>query len=112
MTFEWDDADVARFMTHVDKLPCGCWFYTGARSRGKGNRKWYGTFYVKGRRIRAHRFSAVAIGGQRELEYGEHRDHTCVFSLCVNFDHLEIVTREVNEDRKKNRYLQSTEPVL
>jgi hypothetical protein len=102
------EADVARFMTYVDKLPCGCWFYTGARSRGGGNRKWYGTFWLpnpkpKGQRVRAHRFSAVAIGGQRELEPGEHWDHTCVFSLCVHPDHTEIVTHEVNQERKVAR---------
>ena len=56
-------ADVARFMTHVDKLPGGCWFWTGARSRGRGNRKWYGTFKVQGRAVRAHRFACEAIGG-------------------------------------------------
>ena len=102
-TFTFDASDIARFMRLVDKLPCGCWFYTGSRSRGKGNRKWYGTFWVKGKRVRAHRFSAVAIGGQRELEPGEHRDHTCCFSMCVNPEHTEIVTHAVNQERKMTR---------
>ena len=100
---QFDAADIARFMRLVDKLPCGCWFYTGSRSRGKGNRKWYGTFWVKGKRVRAHRFSAVAIGKQRELEPGEHRDHTCCFSLCVHPEHTEIVTHAVNQERKVAR---------
>lgn len=35
--------DVKRFFRYVEKLPNGCWYWTGARSRGKGNRKWYGS---------------------------------------------------------------------
>lgn len=98
----FDDADVARFMRLVDKLPNGCWFWTGARSRGKGNRKWYGSFRVKCRVVRAHRFACDAIGGQH-LQPGEHRDHTCGFSLCVNPAHLECGPREVNQARKMQR---------
>ncbi|MGV0817143.1 hypothetical protein [Martelella sp. AMO21009] len=97
MTF--DEDDITRFMGYVEKLPNGCWFWTGARSRGKGNRKWYGSFRVKGKVVRAHRFACDAIGGKR-LKPGDHRDHTCCFSLCVNPDHLEIVTHEENQKRK------------
>lgn len=28
--------DIKRFLKYVDKLPNGCWFWTGARSRGQG----------------------------------------------------------------------------
>jgi hypothetical protein len=45
-------ADIDRFMSYVDKLPNGCWFWTGARSRGKGNRKWYGSWWFNGKAIR------------------------------------------------------------
>lgn len=100
MTF--DDTDIDRFMRLVDKLPNGCWFWTGARSRGKGNRKWYGTFKVKGKAVRAHRFACDVIGGNT-LQPGDHRDHTCRFSLCVNPGHLECVTREENQRRKMQR---------
>jgi hypothetical protein len=96
-----DFSDVVRFMSFVDKLPSGCWFWEGARSRGQGNRKWYGSFYLRSGVVRAHRFSAVVIGNQRELLAGEHRDHTCHFSLCVNPDHLEIVSKEENQARKR-----------
>lgn len=101
---KWDDEDVGRFMRMVDVLPCGCWFWTGARSRGKGNRKWYGTFHVKGHgSVRAHRFSDRALGGKPELEPGMHRDHGCSFSLCVNPAHLEHVTHERNQELKVER---------
>lgn len=99
---DFDDKDVDRFMRAVDRLPNGCWFWTGARSRGRGNRKWYGTFKVKGKAIRAHRFACDAIG-KRAVEKGEHRDHTCCFSMCVNPAHLEVVTREENQRRKVER---------
>lgn len=96
------DADVKRFMRYVDKLPNGCWFWTGGRSRGSGNRKWYGSFRLGAGTIRAHRFASEALGGA-PCPPGYHRDHTCCFSLCVNPAHLEVVSREVNQDRKVQR---------
>lgn len=102
-SFAFTPADVARFMRFVDKLPGGCWFWTGARSRGKGNRKWYGSFHVGGRVIRAHKFACEAIGGRRPLRPGEHRDHECCFSLCVNPDCIAYVTHGENQVRKIQR---------
>lgn len=100
----WTDGDVGRFMRMVDVLPCGCWYWEGARSRGEGNRKWYGSFHVPGHgTVRAHRFADRAIGGRPELAPGMHRDHTCHFSMCVNPAHLEHVTREENQERKRAR---------
>lgn len=104
--------DVERFMALVDKLPSGCWFWTGARSRGRGNRKWYGTFWMRptpehprGRRVRAHRFSSEVLGG-RACPPGHHRDHTCEFSLCVCPDHIDVVHRRENQERKVARRLE------
>jgi hypothetical protein len=99
--------EVARFMALVDVLPCGCWDWTGARSRGRGNRKWYGTFYYRGRRIRAHRFSCDVLG-KKTVPKGWHRDHTCHFSMCVNFDHLEPVPPATNQARKEARRFTSS----
>jgi hypothetical protein len=102
---DWDDATkeaVLRFYKYVDILPNGCWFWTGARSRGKGNRKWYGSFKFKGKSIRAHRFACDVIGG-KVCPPGWHRDHTCKFSLCVCPDHIEPVTHQVNQERKMER---------
>lgn len=93
---------IERFMRHVKKLPNGCWEWTGAKSRGAGNVKWYGSFRFNGKVIRAHRFSAEVIAGKICPE-GYHRDHTCNFSLCVNYEHIEIVTHEENERRKQER---------
>jgi hypothetical protein len=98
------EADVKRFMSFVDKLPNGCHFWTGARSRGKGNKKWYGSFRYKGKTIRAHRFAHDILGG-KTCPPGYHRDHKCRFSLCVNLEHLEAVPREVNQFRKVNGHV-------
>lgn len=97
------EAEIARFMRMVEKLPSGCWFWTGARSRGRGNRKWYGSFRYRGQTIRAHRFSCDVLGECGPLQPGHHRDHTCLFSLCVNPAHLEVTTREENQRRKIER---------
>ena len=97
-----DDAAIARFMSYVDKLPSGCWFWTGARSRGKGNKKWYGSFRYNGKVIRAHRFASEVIGGQ-SCPPGHHRDHTCCFSLCVCPEHIVVVTHARNQELKIER---------
>ncbi len=95
-------ADVERFMSFVDRLPNGCWYWTGARSRGKGNRKWYGSFHVNGQSVRAHRFSSEVLAGD-PCPPGHHRDHTCSFSMCVCPDHVEVVTFAENQRRKLAR---------
>lgn len=112
MSFVYDEEDLVRFLRFVDKLPNGCWFWTGARSRGTGNKKWYGSFGVKGKVVRAHRFSCEALGGKGPLPAGHHRDHTCVFSLCVNYDHIEYVTHKGNQERKVARRAQEGRPCL
>lgn len=96
-------ADIDRFLSYVDVLPNGCWFWAGARSRGKGNKKWYGSFHLSGHgTVRAHRFAAEVLGNSH-CPPGHHRDHICHFSLCVNPDHIEIVTHCENEKRKQER---------
>lgn len=102
---EASPADIARFMKQVDKLPNGCWFWTGARSRGGGKGKWYGTFFVNKKvgRVRSHRFSCEVIGKMGPLPPGRDRSHTCHFSLCVNFEHLPYEPKEVNQARRIER---------
>lgn len=94
--------EIARFYSYVEKLPNGCHFWAGGRSRGEGNKKWYGSFKYRGKSIRAHRFAKDFIAGE-VCPPGYHRDHTCEFSLCVNDEHIEIVTHEENQRRKMER---------
>jgi hypothetical protein len=105
------EADVRRFMSYVVPLPCGCWLWVGARSRGggkNGQRVWYGSFRFKcpqtkkHRTVRAHRFASEVLG-KKECPPGHDREHTCELSLCVHDDHIEIVTKAVNQERKVER---------
>lgn len=94
--------EIERFMSKVDRLPSGCWYWTGARSRGAGNSKWYGSFNFRGTVIRAHRFSHDILGG-KVCPPGYHRDHTCCFSMCVCPGCIEAITPIENQRRKMER---------
>lgn len=91
--------DIRRFFRYVEILPNGCWFWNGARSRGKGNKKWYGSFRLGNRTVRAHRFACDVLGN-KACPPGYHRDHNCCFSLCVNPEHIDIVTKEENQAQR------------
>jgi len=91
----WCDADIARFLQKVRYDPeTGCWLWTGARSRGRGNTAWYGSFWAKGKTVRAHKFSTVALMGFRPRPGIDHLDHYCPNSLCVSC--LQVVPEWVN----------------
>lgn len=96
--------DIISFLGFIDFLPNGCWFWTGGRSRGKGNVKWYGSFWVPSLKttVRAHRYASEVFNCD-ECSPGQHRDHTCHFSLCVCPAHIEVVPREVNQERKRGK---------
>jgi hypothetical protein len=93
--------DVKAFLSKVQPLPSGCLFWTGGRSRGTGNKAWYGSFWMPslGVTVRAHRFSSEVFNCE-ECPPGHHRDHSCNFSLCVCPDHIEVVTHERNQELK------------
>ena len=103
-------AEIARFMSYVEILPNGCWFWTGARSRGKGNKKWYASFHWKGKTIRGHRFACEQIKGE-PLPDDHHRDHVCRFSLCVNPDHLEVIHKDENQKRRHSPVPERPSPI-
>jgi len=75
----------------------GCWLWVGSDSNERG----YGTLFVKGKAMKAHRFSY-------EREYGKIPDglvidHLCKTPSCVNPAHLEAVTQKVNMQRGANQ---------
>lgn len=67
----------------------GCWLWLDAIHHNG-----YGRFRVKGREILAHRASYEFYIGQipQILEI----DHLCRNRICVNPEHMELVTRRVN----------------
>ena len=122
MTLHFTPVDVARFRRYVDVLPgrlllpdgrelSACHIWTGARSRGGDahHRKWYGSFRVGRRVVRAHRFACLAAG-RDDCPPGWDRDHLCVNSLCVNDEHVEYVPKIVNQRRRDDFALQRLDP--
>lgn len=75
-----------------------CWEWTGAQnSRGYGSM----TAGVKGKTALAHRRAYIELVG--EIPDGLTIDHLCFNKLCVNVDHMEVVTIAENNRRKSAR---------
>lgn len=71
----------------------GCWVWKGAKWEETN----YGQMRIGGKLIRAHRVSYLLFKG--EIPAGTEIDHLCRNKLCVNPDHLEAVTHQVNMQR-------------
>lgn len=90
---------LARFWSKVDKngpIPAHrpelgpCWMWTAGRS-GNG----YGTFHpCHGETCNAHEISYRLAKG--DVQEGFERDHLCRIRHCVNPNHIEAVTSQVN----------------
>lgn len=78
-----------RFNAKVSAQPDGCMLWTGAQASNG-----YGSFRVEGRTWKAHRWAWTRANGR--VPNGLDLDHLCRNRLCVNVDHLEMVTRQEN----------------
>ena len=78
-----------RFWSKVDGSYGNCWEWKGGVA-GKG----YGSFYLNGRRIKAHRYAYQTLVGA--IPEGLEIDHLCRNRKCVNPNHMEVVTRGEN----------------
>ena len=78
-----------RFRRYCRPVSSGCIEWVGAISSHG-----YGSFYLSGRMYAAHRFAWElrhgAIPGNLVI------DHQCRNIVCVNVDHLRVVTQQVN----------------
>jgi hypothetical protein len=81
-------------MERVEVTSTGCWEFTGA-TNGKG----YGRIWTRrsGDKEYAHRVSYELTYGP--IGTGLEIDHLCRNRRCVNPQHLEAVTRRVNQHR-------------
>lgn len=82
-----------RFTDKICVEPGGCWRWTAASS-GRTETSRYGRFNVAGRTAKAHRLAYEAAVGQ--IPPGLTIDHLCRNTLCVNPNHLEVVTHREN----------------
>lgn len=80
---------IARFFSHVRKLPNECWEWTANK-----NQCGYGRLFVSGKLIVAHRWYFEHLRG--EIQDGQELDHLCRNRVCVNPAHLEVVDRRTN----------------
>ncbi len=91
---------VDRFMSKISiDWGTGCWEWLGGTSRG------YGTFFIgkmngKSKFIGAHVFSYEYFKGI-PIPVGKELDHLCRIPQCVNPEHLEPVTHQINMLRGK-----------
>jgi hypothetical protein len=77
-----------RFWSKVDAQG-PCWEWTGARSSSG-----YGQIWVKPAKVVAHRFAYEQLVGP--IPVGLQLDHLCRNRACVNPDHLQPVTQQIN----------------
>jgi hypothetical protein len=85
-----------RFQAATDKQADGCWIWQAKRGRDG-----YGRFSIQCRWHMAHRISHQLFKGP--IPPGLDVDHLCRVRACVNPDHLEAVTRQVN--LRRNPYI-------
>lgn len=93
---EW----AARFWVKVNKngpVPAHrpdlgpCWIWTASINK----RNNYGQFRLHGRTRKPHQVS-WELSGRPPIPHGKEPDHLCRVRACVNWDHLEDVTRREN----------------
>lgn len=89
----------ARFWSYVEVID-GHWIWTGPKTRSRDTAPFYGYFEIKGRNVKAHRFSYKLKHGELDDELVlDHVAERCQNTLCVNPDCLEPVTAKENTRR-------------
>jgi len=88
-------ATIARFMKSVD-FTDSCWNWTSELRKG------YGCFWWNNRRYAAHRLMYELF--IKQIPTGLVLDHLCKNRVCTNPAHLEIVTPEENNFRKRKTH--------
>ena len=85
-----------RLLSKVEKTD-SCWNWKGA-TRGKNG---YGAMKVDGKVVSVHKLSYTLYRG--EIPQNLLVSHTCHNSLCVNPDHLKLVTPKENHNEGVRR---------
>lgn len=88
-----------KVLAKVDVSPDGCWIWQGSHS-GNGRGGGYSRMALDGATVAVHRVVYTLFNGY--IPGKKQIDHTCRNRLCVNPNHLEMVTPRQNQRRKKN----------
>lgn len=94
--------DLDRLWAKIVKQSTPCWTWIGGRAEGG-----YGKFKIEYRTAIAHRVVYEILHGP--IPEGMTLDHGCKNILCVNPDHMEVVTAVVNSQRIVNSNRGKTE---
>lgn len=90
------------FWRNINKNgPDGCWVWLSSptgKFRHDPINPGYGILRCKGRQWMAHRFAYLLMIG--DIPDGYEIDHCCQNKMCVNPDHLELVTQDQQAARK------------
>lgn len=87
-----------RFWSKVEKRQDGCWIWAGDTYSNSNRRLLYGQFRIGAHRYAAHRVSWRIFHGA--ILDGLQLDHRCHNTLCVNPDHLHVVTQQENSENR------------
>lgn len=92
-----------RLAAKILLLPNGCWFWAaGKDGNGYGKVRW-----GPERRIRKAHAVVWEIANDEVVPEGLEPDHLCRNPACVRPDHLEMVTHQVNTQRRTYAYVTS-----
>src|SRR3972149_11608374 len=90
--FKSTGTPIERFLRFIVISLNGCWEWQGQKAGGG-----YGYFWNGEKQVYAHRFSFQTYNGCIPLDF--EIDHLCRNKVCVNPDHLEVVTHLTNVKR-------------
>jgi hypothetical protein len=86
-----------RLMSQVRHTASGCMLWTGSHS-GTGRGGGYGRISLDGATMAVHRVMWTNEHGI--IPHKKQIDHKCKNRLCINIDHLELVTHKQNQKRR------------
>lgn len=90
------------FWERVDKVDLtGCWLWTGHIRRDNLYGTWSYSHEGKTKTVYVHRFAYEQLVGP--VPDGNVLDHKCRVRFCINPDHLEPTTQQINLERRLNR---------
>jgi hypothetical protein len=84
-----------RIASKIAPQPDGCWLWTASLGRGGYAQVWWGGTMARAHRVVYELITGVAVPADLES------DHLCRVRHCVNPGHLEPVTRQENQRRRR-----------